>query len=270
MIKFRDLLFEDFDEFEKYEPDYNLSKIEDELNSGKWRLPEPEKLLYRGEGDKASDEVFGIKKIRKDRNPRDTRPIIHVLIDGINRAKRHRAPLRKKSKFAGGARRADEMEKYGDVKVCFSEKDAKIYHLEDDSFTILKKVGKKLSYATFLGEEKAEEVSDEYPHFYKFFTFINKDIFFQDFPDYVAENYDFIYNEVEELATSMIDPDIRSSATAIKRTFQILEEEYFSELKRGVDPEAHEHIFDGDKYLFVDSPLFSENFKYQNNMWVLK
>ncbi len=247
-----------------------LNFFENELNSGNWYYPSPDKLLFRGEG--GMENIWEIKGIRKDREPRDTNPLIHAIVDAINEVERYRVPKRSEAKFAGGSNRVDDMEEYGDLTVCFPEKSQKIYYLEGDSFTDFMYANKKLKDITFLSNEDIENLNDEYQYFSNFFYILNQvNVDLSVLYNFIKETYRDTFNQAKKLSqTIKYGPDIKSAAKSMKRMFQIIEDEYYEKIDRGVNPNAHEHIFGGDQYLSIKKEVFEENFEYVKENWRLK
>ncbi len=247
-----------------------LNSFERELNSGKWYNPSPDKLLFRGE--KGMEDIWEIRGIRKDRKPRDTNPLIHVIVDAINEAERYQVPKRSGAKFAGGLNRADDMKEYGELTICFPEKSQKIYHLEGDSFADFMYANKKLKDITFLNGEDVENLSDEYQYFSNFFHILNQvNLDLNALYNFIKETYRDTFDQAKELSqTVKHGPDIKSAAKSMKRMFQIIRDEYYEKIDVGVNPNAHEHIFGGDYYLSIKKEDFEGNFEYVNESWRLK
>ena len=247
-----------------------LNSFEKELNSGNWYYPSPDKLLFRGE--KGMEDIWGIKSIRKDREPRDTNPLIHVIVDAVNEAERYRVPKRSEAKFAGGSNRVGDMKEYGELTVCFPEKSQKIYYLEGDSFTDFMYANKKMKDITFLSKEDIENLGDEYQHFREFFHILNQvNVDLNVLYNFIKETYRDLLDQAKKLSqTLMYGPDVKSAAKSMKRMFQIIRDEYHENIDRGVNPNAHEHIFGGDNYLTIKKKAFEENFKYVDENWRLK
>lgn len=257
-MKLKDLILEN-----KLKPE--LISFVEELNSGKWY--NGKKLLYRGESYEPN--VWDIHSIRKNRLPRNTSRTINLVINGINLNKYPHIPRRDEVKYAGGSKRKDEMKKYGTLVVCFPHNDAKIFNLEEDSFEIFQSLGNSFLKDVNLfdlGEigrkynlrvlERFSNLMDMGPQETKIMKlFENK--------------YLKLKEELKKIKniTNLTSDQKKGSKTLLK-IFNTIEKKYFDKLEKGINPSAHEHIFDGDEYLIIKSKIFEENFVY-NNGWKL-
>jgi len=131
---------------------------------------------------------------------------------------------------------------------------------------------KKMKDITFLSKEDVENLDGEYQYFAKFFQILNQVNVDPDaLYNFIKERYRDTFDQARELSqTIKYGPDIKSVAKSMKRMFQIIEDEYYENIERGVNPNAHEHIFGGDHYLSIKKDVFEENFEYVKESWGLK
>lgn len=261
------------------EKQQRIEELHHLINSGQYmnnRL-----LLIRGDGD--SPRYFKKKKIRKDRRPKDTLPIIDEFIEIIRRKRFPNKPSRRKVKFAAAVwdeRGAEKMkpyiQDYGTPHVVFPEKNAPVVSIERDSYKVFGPLRKNYQNAKHMihvvrSAKQEDEFVDSFPELYDFIVAMGEsNVPDERIIDYFEGDFPVILTQLEALRISNIfDRDVVNAASQMNQMFDVIFQ-YFNNLNDDISPGDQEVLFGGDYYLLVDWEFFLDNFDYYEgtNSWV--
>lgn len=223
--------------------------------------------VYRGSS--YDIDQFQEREIRKDREPRDTSSITDNFINGVEDGYYPDVPKRSQSKF--GTVFKKEAKRYGDyVYVVIPHKEANVVSLSRDSIDYF--------YGFRPGVEKLQKyIEDELPKLSKLLEIFQnrysdkRGLFYEEdgsygFYELAKNHWDEIKGEIERLRKVGIpfnkEVDGLKSDVSYKMLVRNIEkwksgiEDYFGEMKEGVQSNADEVIFDGPKYLIVQQDFY--------------
>lgn len=258
-MKLKDLIFENKEELKK------------KLSDFKTDIPE-NRLLWRGYDQKI--EEWAIKKIREDREPRDTPNFTQLYIDAVTQQIHPEKPKRSESKFATTSH--DEAKKYviesGDVFVCFPEKDSNIVSFSFDSW--------REYLGTITGNFERIYHNQDYFDFDRIRT--GKDAKLYNFIELVLDIYgnrqfhkiadlvEIIDEHGDMLIKYTQQPELKHGPEGEVAKLIGSTRRYFNDMKNGIKENSDEIMFDGDKYLLINEEWFERNFRFVNGSWKLK
>lgn len=219
-----------------------------------------------------------IKKMRKDREPLDTKRVVHEFISALsNLPENDRFPSRKESKFAATVSDMSYLRQYGsNIHYVFPAGNAQIVSLRDDAHYIMNDIGRNLSsnmrqtMGYFYGDHDQidyEERRDNYPDLAKFVKSIAHREWNQ-----MSQILKNAKNDVIEQAKALADDQYGGTgfeAEDIVEAFR-LADEYFDSLWPGVLGSQKEVMFNGSYYLLVRKSWLEDNFEIKNGRWVRK
>lgn len=259
MMRLKDILKESNSDIKSSD---DLEELEEELASGKWYMEE--ELIYRGETFRDTS-TWKVRKIRKNRKPKDTPPYIQAIVDGMAANFETDYPLRSESKFGGGSYRKGELKGYGDLKVCFPQKSASVFNRHHDTYTLFQTLSTKAKSIKASDKDKIDK--ERYPHIYKFLKYLESP---HDKREKIFQLLTKHYSEIFDSCVNLVEKNTLITFEYMYDFLDEIQEGYFGELEKGVSSHSYEHIFDGEKYLVVDAEIFERGFHFEDGLWKLK
>lgn len=229
-------------------------------------------LLYRGVMDPVTND-WDIRRIRKNRKPKDTQPFLDMLIDDIEDIGYPKAPKRRESKFAATSRSIASQ--YGDIYLTFPDRSAKVVSLPYDAYNYFEFVQDMLMDIAdefyYINDDPSHETGvDMIDRFLKNLT---KLVYEQDL-DSSEKIADMIVNHVEELIMVVEDyVKTESPGSLLEYLDDVIRkiESYFQDMSyNDFYPGADEVIYDGDTYLLIEEDFFFKNYEWDGSNWKLK
>jgi len=228
-------------------------------------------LLYRGTSTEVDD--WQEKKIRKDREPKDTRVAIHHIVDAISENYYPGFPKRSESKYASTSDYKSSLKDYGpNIYIVFPEKDADIVSWEHDTYKFLNNAGIKISNYNKLeplSEVLMEEGFENLSKFLKLY-YLKQHQNMRGVEDRLKEVVGNSWNEIKtELKTAY-----KKGAAEDFRLAPVLDgiesiEKYFERGMVGIHQGTFEIMFNGSEYLVVEESFFEEHFVWRGQ-WQIK
>lgn len=255
-------------------------------------------ILGRGESSSGIG-VYSIRKIRKDRQPRDTTTLVDGVVEIYRQKEFPQRISRRRAKFAISFKDIEDMEMsrqalkdYGDPYVVFPERHAKINGYEFDTFSIFSSVRSKLdsasnllTYPVDVDDEFIRDFVSDYLHYYRFLKHLSESdydktvkYFGRNFGNIVDEARAFIENEPEAVPMGFGDSEERKFYSLFRKGVKAFNKamnyihEYLSGLTTNIKSGYGEVLFTGDSYLAVHLDFFKEHFEYDSatNSYVAK
>jgi len=246
----------------------DAEKLDSLFAKGEYRNDIKEKI-YRGYD--ADIGTFGVYKIRKNRDPRDTDEFFDDLIFYFEEFSRTLAPKRSESKFATTHRR--QASKYGNVYLCFPDSTSNVVSLDADAYTyfeepseVLKELGN-----IFYDIKENENLFSSQPVFRRFIINVRDMIALGDLKatKKVAE---LIWNERWKLLnlSDKYKKELRGEEARLVGSIDVTVNKihgYFEDMEQGVTDHPGEIIFDGESYIMANEEWFSRQFKWTGSEW---
>lgn len=246
MIQFKNLLTEQ----------NHVYKLRDLLNN-EYHMGND--LLVRGSN--VEIDLFKEREIRKDRKPRDTIKLADAIIDGIEDGFYPDVPKRSQSKFAATDDNIDEVQQYGDfVYYCFPHKSAKIVSLEHDSLQYFEDMRGLTTFVlkNFLGEFSHQKVPNTHAFMAAIFDAKNHGDL-NSLYNHARRNWDEVVYELNNIDQADFDQQQEDLFWDVSFRLEQIQN-YFEDMKSGIQPNSKEVIFDGPKYLIVNRRFFRYEF----------
>lgn len=277
----RELIKEQDDNERERQKARELSEL---INSGKYRNENP--VLVRGEKH-VKPEFFMVRKIRKNRKPRDTSSLIDSLVEAVRETQYSHILSRKKAKFALAAKNKSEIPKfagyakdYGTPHIVFCEKTAPIFSHAVDTYRYFGSLDRKLDNTKNLAHlvntaENTDEFIERYPQLYDFADLISQ----PNVPEAAIEQlFETEIYAIQGQINSFLDDnwdqkenyDVGAQITAVKQLRHIFNriQEYFINGNEKITAGDREVLFGGDSYLVVNLDFFMRNFDYYDGRYV--
>lgn len=225
--------------------------------------------VYRGYD--ADIGTYGVYRIRKDRDPRDTDEFFDDLIFYLEEFSRSLAPKRSESKFATTFR--SEASRYGNVYLCFPDTTANVVSLNTDAYSyfeeptnVLKELG-----SIFYDIKENESLFSDQPVFRKFIVNVRDMIALGD-PKATKKVAEFIWNERWKLLnlSDKYQEELRGEEARLIDSIDVAVNKihgYFEVMDQGVKDQSDEIIFDGESYVMADEDWFSKHFEWTGSEW---
>lgn len=246
-------------------------KLDSLFLEGEYRNDIREKV-YRGYD--ANTGTYGVYRIRKDRDPRDTDEFFDDLIFYLEEFSRFLAPKRSESKFATTFR--SEASRYGNVYLCFPDTTANIVSLNTDAYSyfeeptnVLKELG-----SIFYDIKENESLFSDQPVFRTFIVNVRDMIVLGD-PKATKKVAELIWNERWKLLnlSNKYQKEMRGEEARLIGSIDVAINKihsYFEEMNQGVEGQSDEIIFDGESYVMADEDWFSTHFVWTGSEWRYK
>ncbi len=227
-------------------------------------------LVYRGTS--TSVEKFDVRKIRKDRTPRDTPEMVEAIVSAFENNLYDSQPKRSESKFGSADRSA--VSQYGTHQVLvFPERDAGLKSLKTDStptyfmpaYHSIESVLMSDRYDQILKELASEGLKNLVYFYGQAQEYQLEELNYGSWKAYLNKEIKKILKDVNKASSLDISEDVVKD---IAYSFRSIER-YFKNLKENVGERDKEVIFDGETYLRVDPKYFKDHFMWSGNRWLL-
>lgn len=226
-------------------------------------------LIYRGTSTPAED--FDVRKIRKDRDARDTPEIVEAIISAFESNLYSSYPKRSKSKFGSADRSV--VSQYGTSQVLvFPEKKASLKSLKTDStptyfmpaYHSIESVLMSDRYNQILKELVNGDLKNLADFYMQAQKYQLGELNYGSWKAYLNKEIEKILRDVNEASSSDISSELIKDVAYVFRNI----ERYFKNLEENIEKEDKEVIFDGKTYLTIDPEYFKEHFMWSGNRWL--
>lgn len=290
MMKLKDILFETYEKTWKVSNE-NLELLQKMMRSRKYIILPPNQLIYRGVGH--FPNLFAIKNIRKDREPRNTSLIMHVAIEGLRQHNYPQYPSRNRSLFCTSSKRLSY--EFGDPVVVFPEKNSTMYYANEDTYDVLNFAGGSRAAVLLTNipevyndlkkehHDKLTYIRENYHEVYEILNGLRK-IRISRAHDIFNRDIDLLMREIKECAEwtgewpkQILDKTrgpLVDLMYVIYGLYNLVESsvKYFKMLDR-FDPfknKGEEILIEADTALVINEKKFSDHFEWNGNEYVMK